>query len=235
MQPRPTGSLTALRIGSFPEPVRPTVHRLVWSLLPALFLVAASMPLPALGQDPPGEAGWEDVPIRAGDVIRLAVWREAEYTGDFPVDARGTATLPLVGEWNVAGLAPSELRRRLTEAYSRTLREPILYLEVLRRVRVLGSVMRPGVFHLDPTMSVADALATAGGRTPLAREGDLILRRGDEVLRADVRVDALLAELRIQSGDELYVPQRSWVDRNAPPIISGVIGLIGVAIAVFAR
>ena len=178
---------------------------------------------------------WEDVPIQIGDVIRLAVWREPAYTGDFPVSARGTATLPRVGEWEVVGEAPSELRRRLTEVYSRNLRDPVISLEVLRRVRILGEVAQPGVRHLDATMSVADAVAMAGGRTPLARRGEVILRRGDQVLRSDVQAEVLLAELPIQSGDELFVPQRGWLDRNAPVLISSTLGFVGVLIAVFGR
>lgn len=209
------------------------------SLLYLCGLVALALLPPGpgtlVGQAPGDRAQWDDLPIRIGDVVRLAVWRQPEYTGDFPVNARGRAVLPLVGEWEVEGELPSELRRRLTEAYARTLRDPVVSLEVLRRIRVLGEVPRPGIFHLDATMSVADALAHAGGRTPLARGGDVILRRGDEVLMSDVRTDALLAELPIRSGDELFVPQRSWLDRNAPVLISSTLGLVGVLIAVFAR
>ncbi len=35
--------------------------------------------------------------VRPGDVIRVWIWREQDYSGEFPVDARGTAVLPLLG------------------------------------------------------------------------------------------------------------------------------------------
>jgi polysaccharide export outer membrane protein len=174
-------------------------------------------------------------PISVGDQLRIETWREELYSGVFTVDAAGRVTLPQVGVWTVTGLTADALRDRLTAAWGETLRDPLVQVTVLRRIRVLGEVLSPGVFYLDETFSVADALAMAGGRTPLAREGDVRFRRGADETLIDVRIDAQLSDLEVQTGDELFVPREGWWNRNLIPVVGAVGGLLGLAVALVLR
>lgn len=195
-------------------------------LLPLLLLVLA----------PPLASAQEkgaDPPILPGDLIRVSVLREKDLTGEFPVDQHGLVTLPLMGEIDVTGETELSLRRRVREALAHELRDPDVEVTVLKRVRVLGEVLEPGLFPLDPTMSVADALAMAGGRSPTAQEGKVTLRRDGEALVTDVREDMTLADLTVQTGDELLVRQRSWVSRNGSALITGGAALVGLLVALF--
>lgn len=194
-----------------------------------LLLLFLLLPPPALA----GQAAAGDPPVLPGDIIRLGVWREKELSGEFPVDQHGLVSLPLIGEIDVTGETELSLRARVREAMRRELREPSIEVTVLKRVRVLGEVREPGVYALDPTMSVADALAMAGGRTPLALEGQVTLRREGERIVTDVREDTRLADLTVRTGDELLVRQRSWVDRNAGALLTGGAAMVGILVALF--
>jgi protein involved in polysaccharide export with SLBB domain len=85
---------------------------------------------------------------------------------------------------------------------------------VLRRVNVLGSVRNPGLYYVDPTTTVADALALAGGVTSDGKQNSFELLRGGKRLPVDLSLNSRLADSPLQSGDQLRVPQRSWLSRN---------------------
>lgn len=176
-----------------------------------------------------------DPPILPGDVIRLKVWREPDWNGDFLVDQFSVAALPLVGDIDVTGLTQRSLKERLREAFARELHDPSFQVLILKRIRIIGEVRSPGVYPLDPTMSVADALAVAGGRSGTGRSDMVFLRRAGETLATSVLVDARLAELAIQTGDELRVPERSWAGRNASALIGSLAGVLGLAAAILLR
>jgi protein involved in polysaccharide export with SLBB domain len=159
-------------------------------------------------------------PIRPGDVVRLSVMSDRDLSGDYPVNQFGTVVLPVVGEYDVS----SETQRSLRDKVIKDLRElrsaPDVEVVVLRRVRVLGEVNEPGVYPLDPTMTIADAVAMARGRTQFASEGKVLLRRGADVIDADLRLDLPLSESPVRSGDEIFVPRRGWMDRNLGIVVA---------------
>ena len=106
---------------------------------------------------------------------------------------------------------------------------------MLKRVRVLGAVIEPGIFHVDATMSVADALASAGGRTPTAQPGAVTLRRGGELIEIDVFEDARLSDLAVRTGDELLVPEKRWLERNLGAVVTGLTATVGLTFAILSR
>jgi protein involved in polysaccharide export with SLBB domain len=161
--------------------------------------------------------------------------RDKDLSGDFPVNQFGTVVLPLVGEYDVT----SETHRTLRDRVIRDLQE-IRYAKdievvVLRRVRVVGEVNEPGVLALDPTMSIADAIAMAKGRTQLASEGEVLLRRGGEVIDADLLLDARVGETPIRSGDEIFVPRRGWLDRNLTAVVAGASTVASILVTLLIR
>ncbi len=206
------------------------VPPLIRALLVTTWLVVA--PLSAWAQT---EETAPDPPVLPGDLVALRVLQEPELSGDFLVDQHHLVTLPLMGEVDVRGETELSLRARVREALRTELRNPSIQLLVRKRVRILGAVIEPGLVHLDATMSVADALAAAGGRTPDASQGTVILRRDGESVRTDVFEDASLGRLSIRSGDELLVPQRDWIDRNAGAVISGITGALGILVGLLIR
>lgn len=196
-----------------------------------VLLILALLPLaPA---DAVGQVAPHDPPVRPGDIIELRVWRDTTLSGKFQVDQHGLVTLPLVGQLSVQGQTELSLRRKVRAELRKQIWNPSIALFVLKRVRVLGAVTHPGVYELNGTMSVADALAMAGGRTQLAEEGKVTLHRDGKTIVSDVRDSMLLADLAVQTGDELLVRERSWLDRNATALMTGAAALIGVMVAIF--
>jgi polysaccharide export outer membrane protein len=171
------------------------------------------------GQDPPV----------AGDVIRLKIWQEPDLSGDFPVDENGIVVLPRIGRVNVTSETPQSLETRLIAEYRKYLTHESIDVTVLRRIQILGAVRSPGVYPLDPTMTIADAVAAAGGATTEGRSRQVELIRSGERVPVELYAEQRLADSPIRSGDQLYVPERSWLSRNAAvagAIATGVIGLL---------
>jgi polysaccharide export outer membrane protein len=152
--------------------------------------------------------------LEPGDVIRLRIWREEGMSDEFRVDADGNVVLPRLGSWPVTGKDPTTLKNELVTEYSRYLRTPAIEVTFLRRMLIGGAVFKPGVYHVDPTMTVRDALMEAGGPTPVGRADRIELVRGGERIEAGLRTDLPIVESPIRSGDQLYVPERNWLSRN---------------------
>lgn len=104
--------------------------------------------------------------LRPGDVVRLRIWREPDLSGDFPVNESGVVVVPRIGPITVADQTPDSLRAQLFRSYGAILSHKSIEVIFLRRIQILGAVRNPGLYPLDPTMTVGDALAVAGGTTP---------------------------------------------------------------------
>ncbi|HET6361857.1 MAG TPA: polysaccharide biosynthesis/export family protein [Gemmatimonadota bacterium] len=194
--------------------------------LSALLLAAIAIPLTVRGQDAADRPESKLVP---GDVIRLNIWREPDLTGEFLVQEDGNAVLPKIGPVHVTGYTPSELRTHLIEEYSKTLRNPSIEVVVLRRILISGEVAHEGVYPVDPTMSLVEALALAGGPTPAAKDDRVILIRGESEIEIDLDDPPAVRSLALRSGDQLLVPSASgWAQnwRLLVGMISSTVSLV---------
>jgi protein involved in polysaccharide export with SLBB domain len=168
---------------------------------------------------------WSEQPLRPGDIIRLRVLREPDMTGEFPINEDGVAVLPRVGRTSVTGESPRQLEARLVREYSRYLQQPAVEVTLLRRVQVLGAVRTPGLHPVDATMSVSDVLALAGGATTQGDPDRIDLIRGGQRIPVRLSVGTRIVDSPIQSGDQIYVPERSWFSRNSGIIAAGLTSL----------
>lgn len=173
--------------------------------------------------------------VHPGDVVKLWVWREEELSGEFLVPESGTVVFPKIGPWKVVDTPMRELRDTLLVEFQKYLRNPSIEVSFLRRINVLGAVRKPGVYPLDATMTVAMAVAMAEGATPEGRPDRVELLRDGERLVAQISQRTRIGDLPIRSGDQLYVPERSWISRNSGAVVSGVISLLSITIAILAK
>jgi polysaccharide export outer membrane protein len=175
--------------------------------------------------------GAQEFALHPGDAIRVTAPMEKELTGVFAVDATSAVTIPMIGRVEVGGKPWREVNAMLLAALGRQLREPGLSLTPLRRVVVLGAVNKPGTFLLEPTITLSGAIALASGVTP---EGDLRrirLVRGDSVLHLAAQKGREIDDIQLQSGDQLFVLQRSWVARNSALLITMLLSITGLVAA----
>jgi protein involved in polysaccharide export with SLBB domain len=164
--------------------------------------------------------------LGAGDFIVVKIWREPDLSDTVQVDNDGVAVFPKLGAIEVRGLRPDSLERLLVSRYSQSLRNPSIRVSVLRRITIWGKVTRPGTYPVDLTMGVTDALALAGGATPEGKADKVELRRGSVRKVIDLSGETRrVGDLSLQSGDQLVVPQKSWVSRN-PGLIVATLGTL---------
>ncbi|HEX7118530.1 MAG TPA: polysaccharide biosynthesis/export family protein [Longimicrobiales bacterium] len=179
---------------------------------------------------PPATDDPEPFVLTPGDMVRLKVWRGEDMTGDYLVNNDGVVVFPLIGPMTVTGMSADSLKTTLVNAYSRYVRTPSIEVLPLRRINIYGAVQNGGLYPVDPTMTVADALALAGGVTPQGDPNKVDLIRDGRRIRAELTEDTRIMELPIRSGDHLYVPERSWISRNIGLVSTVVSGFISVAI-----
>lgn len=197
-------------------------------LLTALFAVAPPVAAQEASASPDGAV------LRPGDVVRLLIWREEDLSGEFAVQMDGSVVLPRLGRQEVLNQSPEALRARWLKEYERYLRNPSIEITFLRRVTVLGAVREAGLKHVDPTMTIAQALALAGGTTPDGATDRIVLMRDGEPIQT-VTERMRIAETPLRSGDQLFVPERNWVSRNTGIVAALISGAASIVVALLIR
>ena len=167
--------------------------------------------LPPQGLAPAG-ADSSALALRPGDVVKVQVFGHEELSGEFPINENLNVTLPVVGEFSVQGMSIADLRARIRREIGQLYTQSLITVTPKYRVAVLGEITRPGLYSVDPTMTVYDVLAEAGGPTHDARESGIRLLRGGQeyqvALASQAVARATLRELGIRSGDQILVPRK---------------------------
>ena len=180
-------------------------------------------PAPAFRQSPSDDATL----LRAGDVVRITVWRKPELSGEFVVAPDGSLTHPLYRTVRVTDVPFPTLEQRVQTFLARFEENPQFVVEPLLRVSVGGEVHRPNLYNLRPETSISQAVAIAGGATERGRADEVYLFRGGSQQVLNLTSDA--GRLPIRSGDEIMVGRRRAFFRE---VVAPVIGVIGAAAAV---
>jgi len=174
---------------------------------------SAQNPAPSAAPSAPPAESLAPLAIRPGDVVRIVVWGHQELSGEFPIDENYDLLYPLIGPINVRNLSVTQLRERLNTDLSQLFQRPFIAVTPLFRVAVLGEVLKPGLLSADPTLTIFDLLALAGGPTRDANQNKLQLLRGGETIRVSTDPAAIarstLQELGVRSGDQVVVPRKA--------------------------
>ena len=186
--------------------------------LAALFTLAL---FPAPG--PAQEA--EVLRLQPGDAVRLEVGDEREMGGDYVVGEDGRVLLPLVGFVDVGGRPFADVLRAVREAYATEVKDASVALTPVMRIAVLGEVRNPGLVPADPTLGLAEIVASAGGLAPEADPGRVTVLRGGESLAFGLD-DGSSAAYRLRSGDQIVVGRRSWVSLNRGLLLSATTSVV---------
>lgn len=68
----------------------------------------------------------EEYILTCGDVIRVEFYYHSELNREIAIGPDGKITLPLKGDIDAAGLAPSQVREKLTTIYGDTFKDPLI-------------------------------------------------------------------------------------------------------------
>ncbi|PYS39648.1 MAG: sugar transporter [Acidobacteria bacterium] len=119
--------------------------------------------------------------ISPEDVLAISVWKEPDLVARVAVRSDGMIGLPLLNDVFASGLTTDELMKKLTEAFSRFVNEPIVTVNPVeihsQVVYVFGSVARQGEFPLGRPLTVMELLARSGGFAEYANAKDIQIIR----------------------------------------------------------
>ena len=147
-----------------------------------------------------------DFIVQPGDVLSIQVWPDETLSGDFPVEESGHVFVPILGAIDVGGVSLDEVRLKLREGYGTAMRSPVVTITPLFRVSVLGEVRQPGLFQVDPTMTLHQVISLAAGFGDDAKENEVQVARGDSILEIGSPLAPTGFDLR--SGDRIIVPKK---------------------------
>jgi polysaccharide export outer membrane protein len=176
-----------------------------------------------------GRVGAEEVPapsspitgnysLQPGDVIQVAVWKEADLTREVLVRPDGSFSFPLAGDILAEGRTVEQVRAELMKRLEKFIPEPEVSVAVKEtfgnKIYVIGKVNKPGEFVIRSPIDVMQALSIAGGTTTFAKVSSIkILRRKGQKQVAipfdydDVEDgDDLQQNILLQNGDVVVVP-----------------------------
>ncbi len=122
--------------------------------------------------------------LRQGDAVQVKVYQEEDLSCISKVDKDGAITIPLLGSVQVANKTLAEATTIVKNLLARNyLVNPQVSLNVTefskRRFTVLGQVQRPGTYDMpaDDSISLLQAIATAGGYTRIANPRRITVQR----------------------------------------------------------
>jgi polysaccharide export outer membrane protein len=183
-------------------------------------LVAATVRSGHCQSNPQLQTRYPRYVIQRSDVLQLAFSRTPEFNQTVTVQPDGYINLQNGGTLHVQGLTVQELIPALKTAYAETLNDPIISVDIEDFQKPLftvsGQVGKPGRYELRADITVAEALAVAGGMLPAAKTQVFLFHRSStgwyavrEVNMHDIlRGKNINEDATIQPGDMIYVPEK---------------------------
>ena len=179
-------------------------------------------------------AGLPAAHLAAGDDVVVVVFQEKELSARVYVDGQNQIALPRIGSIVVSGLTSDMLRDTVRSRYALFLRDPSVDVRALRRVTVNGAVLKPDVYYVDPSLTLRDVVARAGGVTSEGDTRRVTIVRGSDATRFPKWQETAEGQTELRSGDEVVVGRRSWAAINVGSLI-GVAGVLTSLAIAFLR
>ena len=156
--------------------------------------------------------------VKPGDMLSISVWKEPDLQRPALVRPDGSFSFPLVGEVDAKGKTVADLNKLMAQRLAKYISDPVVTVSIQEikgnKVYVIGQVNRPGEFIMNPTVDVMQALSMAGGTTPFAALGDIVVLRRTPAGKQSlpfryndvVRGKRMDQNIDLQSGDVVVVP-----------------------------
>jgi polysaccharide export outer membrane protein len=166
-------------------------------------LASYAAPSPTRGAGSPYRLG-------PGDKLRIKAYDDVNLTGEYEVNNSGFISFPLVGQVKAAGSTTSQLEQTLAARMKgKIAQDPKINIELATYASfyIHGEVKKAGVYPYQPGLTVADAIATAGGLTYRANENTIYLQHAGARAQQIVSLDE---PVRIYPGDNIRVSERMF-------------------------
>lgn len=158
----------------------------------------------------------EKYSIGPGDVLHIAVWKDAGLDRIVTVRPDGMISFPLINEVQASGETPMQLQKNIGDRLRQYMSDPEVSVVVQEvhsfAVSVLGEVKTPGRYELKNDATVLDVLAEAGGLSEFASPSKIVVLRDDDGVKKrflfdyDTAVDGSEPPFYVHPGDIISVP-----------------------------
>lgn len=171
--------------------------------IPTTFAPLDQIPVPA------------DAVVGPGDLLRIRVWGQVNFSSDLRVDRSGEIYLPQIGPVHVAGLQYSDLDAHLQTAIARVYRNFSVSAQLgqIRSIQiyVAGRARRPGTYTVSSLSTLIDALFASGGPALDGSLRHIQLKRNGKVITDLDLYDLLVngdksGDVKLEAGDVIFVP-----------------------------
>ena len=177
------------------------------------------------------------IALEPGDEVEVKFFYTPQLNETQMVRPDGNITLQLIGEVEVEGKTPAELREELLQRYAAHLEQLAVAVIVRslpsRRVFVGGQVMTPGTVEMLGKTTALEAIMQAGGfKLPEANVQSVVIIRHKDTQRYGYALDlgpllegGEMQPFFLEPQDIVYVPRTEiakvgdWVDQHISRII----------------
>jgi protein involved in polysaccharide export with SLBB domain len=163
--------------------------------------------------------------LSPGDFISIEVWRQGELSGQFPIGRDGTILHPLYRDLRVAGIPMEEVEVLVRSFLLQFESSPRFVVRPLLAVQVTRSREPPQILAVQPETTVLRAIFSAGGPGERGQMDRIRLYRDGEETVLNLRINDPDPHF-IQSGDEIFIPQRRSIFRDYIVPFSSVTGAV---------
>jgi polysaccharide export outer membrane protein len=145
--------------------------------------------------------------LGTGDKLKVTVFGEEDASGEYEIDATGAISARLIGRVQVKNMTVSEVEQMLIEQYRSRgfFKNPRISIELtnLRPFFILGEVEKRGSYPYVNGLTVAQAVAIAGGYTYRASRTRITIQRVGAP-----HEEAAKENDPVYPGDIIRVPER---------------------------
>lgn len=119
--------------------------------------------------------------ISSGDILEIITWKEPDFSKEVLVRGDGKVTFPLLGDIEVGGKTPTQVRNEITAKLDAYVVNPVVSVSLKnpqsQKIYVLGEISKPGEYPLSKDLTVLQAIAMASGFTEWASRKEIIVIR----------------------------------------------------------
>jgi polysaccharide export outer membrane protein len=175
--------------------------------------------------------------LNPGDGVRITFLDiKDDISGDYFIQSNGFIQLPFIGIINTTNRDFKDFKAQIEFRYDSLYRDPVLTVNALFRINVLGEVTNPGFYFITEMEKFTAILALAGGTTGNADLESIYLIRNNQEINLDVNTilaeGSVVTDFGLQTGDQIYVPRTWWADARGFTIILSALALVVTIIAI---
>jgi polysaccharide export outer membrane protein len=166
-----------------------------------------------------GESPSANYILNPSDYVRILIYQEPDLATETRISKDGSINFPLIGMTQIGGKTVNEavelIRKKLDADFLVNPQITLTVLEYSRaRFTILGEVNHPGTYDIprEETVSLLDAVASAGGFTRTARTTSVTVKRKIDGRENVIKIDAKqmaresTATFNVLPGDTITVP-----------------------------